>query len=106
MDNGGIPMAESYGPYRAMEGECQNGDIIPESRVTNMIRIPRFSPESSAESTIAMKMAIWKHGPVVANIHATKQFTGYLLRGSGEIFQDRGWYVLCFFFGSKYVNFQ
>lgn len=95
MQNGGVPTAESYGKYKAMEGECHNGDIVSGSKVIKVLRIPNPSPKKGItmqQSVNALKMAIWTHGPVLANIYASSNFVNYVLQESYEIFSDPEWY--------------
>lgn len=108
MENGGIPTAESYGQYKAMEGRCHINDperakhIILEAKITHLLQI---SNDNFAESVIAIKMAIQTKGPVVALMYATEHFNQYYTNNPHEVFHDPIWYEHEIF-GLKYVIYQ
>ncbi|XP_068189106.1 digestive cysteine proteinase 2 isoform X1 [Antennarius striatus] len=71
MKHGGIATAETYGPYRGMNGFCH----VNSSRLTAHIKSYTNVTSGDAE---ALKMALYKNGPVAVSIDASHpSFTFY-----------------------------
>uniref|UniRef100_A0A8C8R9L4 Counting factor associated protein D n=1 Tax=Pelusios castaneus TaxID=367368 RepID=A0A8C8R9L4_9SAUR len=76
--HGGVPSAESYGPYRGQNGDCHCNSsqlLVP---LTGYINIP-------AGNVTALKAAIFKHGPVAVNIDASAK--SFLFYSSGIYYE-------------------
>ncbi|XP_075765252.1 digestive cysteine proteinase 1-like [Pelodiscus sinensis] len=69
--HGGIPSAESYGPYRGQNGYCHSSSSKRLANITGYVSIP-------AGNVTALKAAVFKNGPVPVNIDASaKSFLFY-----------------------------
>ncbi|XP_005991096.1 digestive cysteine proteinase 2 [Latimeria chalumnae] len=71
MKHGGVATAESYGPYMGQNGYCHyNGSKL-------VAKMKSYTNVTSGDSQ-ALKMAIYKHGPLAVNIDAShKSFVFY-----------------------------
>lgn len=104
--NGAIRTEESYGPYKAMEGECRAHDPnigLKDFTIYLIARIYNYEDESDEQRSHKMKMALLE-GPVAATMHATRNLSSYHPSKPDQIFYDPEWYLL-FFFYFKY-NFR
>ncbi|XP_020668925.3 cathepsin L-like peptidase [Pogona vitticeps] len=69
--HGGIPSAESYGPYSGQNGYCHYNQSKFLGNISRYINIPYGN-------ITALKQAIFKNGPVAVSIYASpKSFTFY-----------------------------
>uniref|UniRef100_A0A0K8T3S5 Counting factor associated protein D n=2 Tax=Lygus hesperus TaxID=30085 RepID=A0A0K8T3S5_LYGHE len=71
MKHGGIPLEEEYGPYLAMDGRCHSDKVKLVAPITGWVNV-------TAHNERALKLSIFKHGPVSIAINASlKTFSFY-----------------------------
>uniref|UniRef100_A0A146LZX5 Digestive cysteine proteinase 2 n=2 Tax=Lygus hesperus TaxID=30085 RepID=A0A146LZX5_LYGHE len=74
MKHGGIPLEEEYGPYEAMDGFCHTDEVKLVSPITGWVNVTTHNER-------ALKMAIFKHGPISIGINASLRTFGLYSNG-------------------------
>ncbi|KAF6213638.1 hypothetical protein GE061_011359 [Apolygus lucorum] len=71
MKHGGLPLEEEYGPYLGMDGQCHFDQVKLVAPITGWVNVTTHNER-------ALKLAIFKHGPVSIAINAAlKTFSFY-----------------------------
>lgn len=71
MKNGGVPTEEEYGPYLGQDGYCHVGNVSVVAPITGYVNVTTNNHD-------ALKLAIFKHGPISVAIDAShKSFVFY-----------------------------
>lgn len=71
MKHGGLPLEDEYGPYLGMDGKCHVNKVKLFAQITGWVNVTTHNEK-------ALKLAIFKHGPVSIAINAAlKTFSFY-----------------------------
>jgi len=71
MKHGGVPSADSYGPYLGIDGYCHADNATKAVKITGYVNVTSGDED-------ALKLAIFKHGPISVAIDAShKTFSFY-----------------------------
>ncbi|CAH0550447.1 unnamed protein product [Brassicogethes aeneus] len=72
--HGGIPTEESYGPYLGQDGYCHADDAKKVAQITGWVNV-------TANNENALRLAIFKHGPVSVAIDASVRTFSFYSNG-------------------------
>jgi len=73
MEHGGIPSEDAYGPYMGIDGFCHVQDVTPTATITGYVNV------TGGED--ALKLAIFKHGPISVAIDASHRSLSFYAYG-------------------------
>lgn len=84
--NGGIPTEESYGNYKAQDGFChvKDSNVTLVAPITGWVNVTRGNVN-------AMKVALFKHGPINVAIDASQRTFGFYSHG---VYYEPKWYLI------------
>ncbi|KAK9890966.1 hypothetical protein WA026_013304 [Henosepilachna vigintioctopunctata] len=74
LKHGGIPTADAYGPYLGQDGYCHADKVPKLAKITGFVNVP-------ANDENALKLAIFKNGPVSVAIDASQKTFSYYSHG-------------------------
>lgn len=76
---GGIPTEESYGDYLGQDGYCHVDNSTVVAHIKGFVNV-------TANDENAMKVAIFKHGPISVAIDASKK--GFTFYSNGVFYEE------------------
>jgi C1A family cysteine protease len=74
MKHGGIPSADSYGPYLGIDGYCHVQNTTMGTKITGYVNV-------TSGDLNALKLAIVKHGPISVGIDASHKTLSFYANG-------------------------
>jgi C1A family cysteine protease len=74
LKHGGIPSADTYGPYLGVDGYCHAQNVTMEAKITGYVNV-------TSGDLNALKMAIVKEGPVSVGIDASHKSLSFYANG-------------------------
>jgi len=74
MKHGGIPSEDSYGPYLGIDGYCHVQNVTATAKITGYVNVTSGDED-------ALKLAIFKHGPISVAIDASHRSFSFYANG-------------------------